>query len=120
MDYCEPFGMDNVTLFNCHCRFIQNTLEECTNIISEPNELTIAYHMPGVFYFAEDGWGHHMPSLANHPIIPDPVELKLTFEGFRNTVIINGNIPISKIIQELEEHDLKVQADLLLWNMIFH
>lgn len=109
MDYYEPFGMDIVTLFESGCSrtthgwFIQDTSEKCAKAIMDPGSLTIAYHMPGVFYFAEGGWGHHMPDLGNHPVIPNLVSLKLKFDEFENSVMVNGNIKISKMIQKLKE-----------------
>lgn len=94
-DYYEPAGMEIVTLFQCHHPqsdtgwFTIDTNRKCSDEIIDRNNLCFAYYMPNVFYFAEGGWGHHMIELGNHPNIPRPVALKIRFEDFDNTVIIN-------------------------------
>lgn len=106
-DYYEPFGMDIVTLFQCHHPntstgwFTTDVNMSCADEIKNPGELCFAYHLPDVFYFAEGGWGHHMKKLGNHPIIPNAVELKLRFEDFNNTVMMNGTYCFMDIIREL-------------------
>lgn len=107
LEYYEPAGMQLVTLFQCHHSkslngwFTRDTSRTCAEEIENPDELCFAYQMPDVFYFAEGGWGHHMTELGNHPIIPDPVDLKLRFEDFNNTIVINGQYTFSDIIKYL-------------------
>ena len=108
-DYYEPAGMDLVTIFQCHHSksnngwFTRDTSRICAEEIENPDELCFAYQKSDVFYFAEGGWGHHMTDLGNHPIIPNPVALKLRFEDFDNTVVINGKYTFSDIIGYLKE-----------------
>lgn len=95
-DYYEPLGMEIVTLFQGHHPashtgwFTTDVNRSCAEEIKNPSDLFFAYHMPGVFYFAEGGWGHHMTALGNHPEIPDPVALHLRSEDFNHTVVVNG------------------------------
>lgn len=109
--YYEPLGMEIVTIFQCHHSrtstgwFTTDIDRSCFDEIENCNELCFAYHMPGVFYFAEGGWGHHMKELGNHPVISDPIDLNLRFEHFKNTVVINGNYHFSDIIQLLKKAD---------------
>ena len=107
--YFEPAGMETVTLFQCHHPktnsgwFTVDTGRKCSDEIINRDELCFAYYMPDVFYFAEGGWGHHMAELGNHPDIPDPVSLKLRFEDFENTVVINGKYCFRDIIGFLKK-----------------
>lgn len=107
--YYEPAGMEIVTLFQCHHSqsytgwFTTDTNRICAEEIENRDELCFGYQMPDVFYFAEGGWGHHMVKLGNHPIIPDPVALKIRFEDFDNTVVINGKYCFSDIIKYLKD-----------------
>ena len=107
--YYEPAGMELVTLFQCHHShsnegwFTTDTTHICSEEIENCDELCFAYQMPGVFYFAEGGWGHHMTELGNHPTIPNPVALKIRFEDFDNTVVINGKYRFSDIIRFLTD-----------------
>ncbi len=108
-DYYEPMGMEIVTLFQAHYPdsntgwFTTDVTRLCAEEIKNPRELCFAYHMKNVFYFAEGGWGHHMPDLGNHPKIPHAVSLHLRFEDFRNTVIINGSYCFEDIIRVLQK-----------------
>lgn len=105
--YYEPFGMDVVTLFQGHhpdtyCGwFTTDVNRKCVDEIKNPDELCFAYYMPDVFYFAEGGWGHHMPTLGNHPMIPDAVALNIRFEDFDHNVVINGNYSFRDVIDML-------------------
>lgn len=107
-DYVEPFGMEIVTVFQCqHSKsntgwFTLDTSKKCSEEIENRDELCFAYHMPGVFYFAEGGWGHHMTELGNHPIVENPVALIIKFDNFKNTVVINGNYSFRNIIDALK------------------
>ena len=119
-EYYEPAGMELVTLFQCHHSqsdtgwFTTDTTRICSEEIENRDELCFAYQMPGVFYFAEGGWGHHMTGLGNHPLIPDPVALKIRFEDFDNTVVINGKYSFSDIIRYLEKTDYIADFSQLL------
>lgn len=122
--YYEPAGMEIVTLFQCHhsqsnCGwFTRDTDRTCAEEIENCDELCFAYQMPGVFYFAEGGWGHHMPELGNHPIIPDPVELRIRFEDFDNTVVINGKYCFNDIIKYLKATQYITDHPMLLVNPV--
>ena len=111
--YFAPCGMDIVTVFqgcadprnnNCNINgwFITDTSKKCAEEILNRERLCFAYYLPGVFYFAEGGWGHHMPDLGNHPELPDPVQLNLRFEDFDETVMVNGNYSFSDVINYLK------------------
>ena len=107
-DYYEPFGMAAVTVFQAHHPdtntgwFTTDTEACCADEIKNPAELCFAYHMPGVFYYAEGGWGHHMPHLGNHPEIPAAVSLHLRFEDFDHTVVLNGNYSFRRFLTMLQ------------------
>lgn len=106
-DYFEPCGMDIVTVFQCHHPksntgwFTTDVSKKCSEEIVNPDELCFAYNFPNVFYYAEGGWGHHMPELGNHPSIPNPVCLKLRFEDFNNSVVINGSYCMRDVVRFL-------------------
>lgn len=108
-EYYEPAGMKLVTLFQCHHSqsnagwFTTDTSRTCSEEIENCDELCFAYHLPGVFYFAEGGWGHHMIELGNHPLIPNPVAIRIRFEDFDNTVVINSKYSFYNIIRFLIE-----------------
>lgn len=108
-DYYEPAGMEIVTLFQCHHSktstgwFTTDTSRKCADEIENADELCFAYYMPGVFYFAEGGWGHHMIELGNHPIISHAVDIKIRFDDFRNTVVINGEYCFNDIVSYLKK-----------------
>ena len=103
-EYYEPCGMNIVTVFQCHHPksntgwFTTDVSKKCSEEIVNPDELCFAYNLPNVFYYAEGGWGHHMPELGNYPIVPDPVCLKFRFEDFDNSVVINGNYCMRDVI----------------------
>ncbi|MGN0547164.1 MAG: hypothetical protein ACI4I3_07510 [Acutalibacteraceae bacterium] len=105
--YYEPFGIDVVSLFQPHHSktdtgwFTTDIKRSCADEIEYPNELCFAYYLPDTFYFAEGGWGHHMNDLGNHPVIPNPISLRIRFDGFDNTVIINGKYCFHDIINAL-------------------
>ena len=107
-DYYEPLGMEIVTVFQYHHPntntgwFTTDITKSCAEEIKRPDTLCFAYHMPNTFYFAEGGWGHHMPGLGNRPPIDNEVSLKLRFDDFRNTVIINGKYTFRDIINLLK------------------
>ena len=106
-DYYEPAGMEVVTIFQCHHSktnvgwFTTDTDRSCADEIENADELCFAYYLLNTFYYAEGGWGHHMIELGNHPYIPNPVALKIRFEDFDNTVVINGNYCFNDVISYL-------------------
>ncbi|MGN1019486.1 MAG: hypothetical protein ACI4O7_03855 [Aristaeellaceae bacterium] len=78
---------------------------KCCDAISNPNDLCLAYHMPGVFYYAEGGWGHHMKSIGNHPALENPVSFMLVMEDFRNTVVAAGSCRLGDMVRLLQDND---------------
>lgn len=110
-DYYEPMGMDIVTVFQCHHPktnvgwFTTDVNRSCAEEIVNPRELCFAYYLPGVFYFAEGGWGHHMINLGNHPEIPNPVSIHLRLEDFDENVVINGNYTFYDVVIALKNAD---------------
>ena len=46
-----------------------------------------------------------MTDLGNHPVIPDPISLKLKFDDFNNEVVINGNYTLGDVIGFLSKND---------------
>lgn len=107
-DYYEPAGMEVVTIFQPQSRtytgwFTTDTSRLCVDEIEDAENLRFAYHMPNVFYFAEGGWGHHMPDLENHPQIDNPVVLHLRFDDFNHSVVINGKYTFETIISFLKQ-----------------
>lgn len=108
-DYYEPFGMDAVTVFQCHHSksnygwFTLNSLRLCKDEIENRDELCFAYHIPGFLYYAEGGWGHHMLELGNHPEFQQPVSLKLKFEEFNHTVVFEGTHSFREVLNLLKK-----------------
>ena len=105
--YYEPLGMDIVTIFQ-HSRttdgwFTTDTSLTCAQEIEYSDGLNFAYHVPGVFYFAEGGWGHHMPTLGNHPEIPNAVSIIISTEDLNDTIVINGDYSFEDIVKTLKE-----------------
>lgn len=107
--YFEPLGMEIVTIFQCHHSktnvgwFTIDVGKSCAEEIENRDELCFAYHLPNVFYFAEGGWGHHMKELGNHPKLENPVSLKIKFDDFYNTVVINGKYTFNDVISFLKK-----------------
>lgn len=108
-DYYIPPGIEIATLFQAghHSAsdngwFTQDVYRKCCDEIENCDNLCFAYYLPGVFYYAEGGWGHHMKELGNHPNIPDPVDLNLRFGDFNNTVVINGNYRMTDIVRFIQ------------------
>ena len=106
-DYYIPQGIEIATLFqaghhsaNDSGWFTHDVNRKCCDEIENCDHLCFAYYLPGVFYFAEGGWGQR--GLGNHPIIPDPVELNLRFEDFDNPVVINGNYCFADVVRFIQ------------------
>lgn len=103
-DYYEPFGMNTVTVFQCSHSgsnegwFTTDTSRRCADEIEDCENLCFAYNIPRDFYYAEGGWGHHMKSLGNHPILQNPVSLKLKFDDFVNTIVFRGTMTFNEVI----------------------
>lgn len=108
VDCYEPLGDDVVTLFEAQSPkdnngwFLTDSGQKCCDAISNPEYLCLAYHMPGIFYYAEGGWGHHMKHLGNHPVLENPVSFKLVMEDFRNTVVVAGNYLLGDMVSFLQ------------------
>lgn len=98
IDCYEPLGIDSVRIFEGYSEknnsgwYIDNILQTCDKAIDNPNDLYLTYHMPDIFFYVEGGWGHHMASLGNCPVIPNAVSIHIRFEDFDNTVVINGTM----------------------------
>lgn len=110
-NYYEPLGMDIVTVFQAQHPetdtgwFTVNKELSCAEEIINPTLLLFAYYKPGQFYFAEGGWGHHMPELGNRPEIPNEVLLKIRVEDFEATIVINGNYTFMDVVNTLRMGD---------------
>lgn len=106
--YYEPFGMGAVTVFQCHHPesnygwLTVDTAKKCADEIYNSDELCFAYYLPGILYYAEGGWGHHMDELGNHPVFEKPVSLKLKFEDFNHTVVFEGTHSFREILNLLK------------------
>lgn len=102
-DYYEPFGMDIVTVYsaNPHHFILDANQKMIDEIDSNAYCFCLAYHMPGCFYFAEGGCGHHMCELVNHPELSAATSLQLQFDDFDNTVVFSGKLTMNKIIKAL-------------------
>lgn len=126
-DYYEPFGIDSVTVFQCHHPksnngwFTIDTKRRCVDEIVNRDELCFGYHIPGILYYAEGGWGHHMEKLGNHPVFENPVSLKLKFEDFNHTVVFEGTHSFREILNLLkstgyiEENISQIKVQILAY-----
>ena len=109
IDCFEPLGIDCVRLFEGFSEksfsgwFIDNISETCNEAIDNPNDLYLAYHIPNIFFYAEGGWGHHMASLGNCPVIPNAVSFRIRFEEFDNTVVVNGAYTLREMLSFIEK-----------------
>lgn len=103
-DYYEPFGMDTVTIYQSgHAHFTLDTSRKSYEEIKDPKGLCFAYYIPGFLYYAEGGWGHHMPELSNHPVFNNPVALKIRFEDFNHTVVFEGSHSFREVLKLLKQ-----------------
>ena len=101
--YYEPFGMNTVTIYQSnYAHFTLDTSRKCHEEIKDLNGLCFAYHIPGLLYYAEGGWGHHMSELPNHPEFSLPVSLKLKFENFDHTVVFEGRRSFREVLKLLK------------------
>ena len=110
-DYYEPLGMEYVTLFQSpHSAghtgwFTRDPDRTCGQEIENREGLYFACHIPGVLYYAEGGWGHHMLALGNHPELENPVTLHFRQEDFDHTLVLNGRLPLRQILELLQRAD---------------
>ena len=106
LGYEEPFGMEIVTVFQPRTArgadgwFIRDPSLPCAEALDAQDDLLIAYHMPGVFYHVEGGFGTR---IGNHPDLEDSVSVQLVFEDFSGVVAIAGKYTVSDIVHALEE-----------------
>ncbi|MCQ2467927.1 MAG: hypothetical protein MJ166_10450 [Clostridia bacterium] len=127
LDYYEPFGIDSVTIFQCHHPqsnygwFTIDTKKSCVDEIVNRDELCFGYYIPGILYYVEGGWGHHMDGLGNHPVFEKPVSLKLEFDDFSHTVVFEGTHSFREFICLLEntgyieEHISQIKINVLAY-----
>ena len=107
--YYEPLGMETVTVFQSHHSagstgwFTKDVDRTCAEEIENPEDLYFACHIPGVLFYAEGGWGHHMAALGNCPELPCPVSLRFRQEDFDHTLVMNGNLPLGQILEMLRQ-----------------
>lgn len=112
-NYYEPMGMDIVTLFQARHPntnngwFTTDITRRCCDEILSRDCLCFAYYMPGVFCFAEGGWGQN---LGNCPEIPNAIALELRFRDFSNLITINADYTFSDIVHKLQKCEY-VSAD---------
>lgn len=101
--YYEPFGMNTVTIYQSnYAHFTLDTSRKCREEIKDLNGLCFAYYIPGLLYYAEGGWGHHMLELPNHPEFSLPVSLKLKFDNFDHTVVFEGRRSFREVLKLLK------------------
>lgn len=103
-DYYEPAGMDIVTVYDASKYYVvTDTSQKCADELnpSGNNGFCVAYLKQGKFFFAEGGWGHHMIEMNAVKLIDNPVDVKVVFDDFRNTVVINGALTLGEIFSFL-------------------
>ena len=117
-DYYEPMGMDAVTIFSAHDPrdsdgwFVRDTSRPCAEQLPDREWLWFAYQKPGLFYYAEGGWGHHMIRLGNHPELEKPVSFDLRFRDFKGWPVIAGRYSLADVISFLRRYTyLPPEAD---------
>jgi hypothetical protein len=99
--YYEPMGFGTVTVFQAHHPatdngwFTNDTSKSCAEEIKCPDCLCFAYHVPGMLYYVEGGWG---TNLGNLPTLENPTHLHLRFEDFDHNVAFNGNLTVGEAI----------------------
>ena len=104
--YYEPMGMDVVTVYDASkYRVVLDTSKKCKDELSPEghNGFTVAYLKEDKFFFAEGGWGHHMINMNAAKLIGNPINIRVVFDGFKNSVVINGNIKLGEIYSFLCE-----------------
>lgn len=109
--YYEPMGMEILTIFQANHPdtntgwFTTDVTLRCADEICNRDCLCFAYYQPDVFFFAEGGWGHHMSKLGNRPKISNEISLKLRFENFNDTIVMNGNYTFMDIVHVLKQNE---------------
>ena len=107
--YCEPAGMDIVTLYDASkYHVITDTTMPCYKAFSSHgnighggNGLCLAYYLPNLFFYAEGGWGKHMIQMDVVENISNPVAVHFRFTDFKNTVVLSGRLTIRQIYNYL-------------------
>ena len=69
-------------------------------------DVCISYVIPGVFYFVEGGWGKKTLDMDCKGIIPDPVAIRVLFDGFDNVMVVNGNMTLEQFVAVINGHIL--------------
>ena len=98
--YYEPVGMDIVTVYDASKYYVvTDTSKKCKDELNPfgNNGFTVAYLKKDAFFFAEGGWGHHMIDMNAAKLISNPINVKVIFDDFNNSVVINGNIKLGEI-----------------------
>lgn len=102
--YYEPFRMDAVTIYQTHyAHFTLDTSRKSADEIKGTSGICFAYHIPSFLYYAEGGWGHHMQELTNHPVLRNPISLKMKFEDFDHTVVFEGTHTFRDVLNLLKQ-----------------
>ena len=100
-EYYEPMGFDTVTVFQAHHPatdngwFTNDTSKSCAEEIKCSDCLCFAYHIPGVLYYAEGGWGR---DIGNAPALDRKTYLHLRFEDFDHNVAFNGSLAVGEVL----------------------
>ena len=99
-DCYEPMGMDIVTVYDASKYYVvTDTSKKCKDELdpSGGNGFTVAYLKEDKFFFAEGGWGHHMIDMNAVKLIGNPINIRVVFDDFKNSVVINGNLTLGEI-----------------------
>ena len=104
--YYEPMGLDVVTVYDASKYYVvTDTSKKCKDELdpSGNNVFTVAYLKKDFFFFAEGGWGHHMIDMNAAKLISNPINVKVVFDDFKNSVVINGNVKLGEIYSFLRD-----------------
>ena len=98
--YYEPMGMDIVTVYDASKYYVvTDTSKKCKDELnpSGRNGFAVAYLKKDKFFFAEGGWGHHMIDMNAARLIGNPINIRVVFDDFKNSVVVNGNLTLGEI-----------------------
>ena len=98
--YYEPMGMDVVTVYDASKYYVvTDTSKKCKDELNPlgGNGFCVAYLKKDKFFFAEGGWGHHMIDMNAAKLIGNPINIRVVFDDFKNSVVINGTITLGEI-----------------------